>query len=61
MRTLKLTWGGPGALLETTHIIAEKTLASGQTALRLTLGKTPLGMIIAYRREVRANLRRLSK
>jgi len=61
LRMIRLTWGGPSAPLEAAHIVAEKLLASGQTALRLAKGKTPLGMVVAYRRDVRANLRRLSK
>ena len=61
LRTMRLAGGGPAALLEATHILTEKALMSAQTAWRLSQGKTPLGMAVAYRREVRANLRRLSK
>jgi hypothetical protein len=61
LRTIKLASGGPLAMGETAHIIAEKIAATSQTAMRTAQGKTLLGMTIAYRRAVRANLYRLLK
>jgi hypothetical protein len=59
LRSIKLALGGSSAIGEAAHIIAEKMAAAGQTAMRMTQGKTPLGMTIAYRRTVRENLHRL--
>ena len=61
LRSIKLSLGGSSGIDEAVHIIAEKTTATGQTAMRAAQGKTPLGMTVAYRRAVRANLRRLLK
>jgi hypothetical protein len=61
LRTIKLSSGGPPAVGEAVQIFAEKIGATGQTAMRAAQGKTPLGMTIAYRRTVRANLHRLLK
>jgi len=59
LRSTKLVRGGSSAIDEAAHMIAEKITAAGQTAMRTAQGKTPRGITIAYRRVVRANLRRL--
>ena len=61
LRSIKLASGGPLAMGETVHIVAEKMAATHLTAMRTARGKTPLGMTIACRRVVRTNLHRLLK
>jgi hypothetical protein len=61
LRSLKLTLGGPSAIIEAALIVSEKTIATGELPMHLANGKTPLAMTVAYRRAVRANLNRLRR
>jgi hypothetical protein len=59
LRTMKLASGGVPAFDEACHIVTEKSVAMGETSIGAARGKWPLTMALAYRRTVRANLRRL--
>ena len=68
LRTLKIAEGGPAAVYETERMVSEKIdAAAALHALAMSggLGFTPAGAasktLAHYRREVRANRRRLAK
>jgi len=56
----KLLGGGSHAMEEAYRIIAEKALAVGETTVEAAQGRSPLAIVLSYRRAVRRNLRRLS-
>lgn len=61
LRTIKLSTGGPAADREAKLMVDEKLSAAMQAAGKLIGGAHPSSVVKAYRRKVRANVRRLSK
>jgi hypothetical protein len=61
LRMIKLSHGGPAADLETTQMVLEKVVAATAAAGRAVAGSSPTRIVQGYRREVRANFRRLSR
>jgi hypothetical protein len=61
LRMMRLCAGGPAAESEARRMVSEKLTAAAQASAMLMKGGTPDGVAKAYRRKVRANLRRLSK
>lgn len=61
LRTMKLCAGGTAGNREARLMVDEKLLAGMQAASKLMGGAHPSSVVKAYRRKVRANVRRLSK
>ncbi|MGX1787036.1 hypothetical protein ACWIGM_09880 [Bosea sp. NPDC055332] len=61
LRTIKLCAGGSAADREAKLMVDEKVSAAMQAAGTLMSGAHPGAVVKAYRRKVRANVRRLSK
>jgi hypothetical protein len=61
LRMMKVSRGGPAAERETKQMVSEKVVAATVAAGRVMTGSTPTAIVKGYRREVRANARRLSK
>jgi hypothetical protein len=61
LRVLKLTLGGSAASREANRMVAEKMIAFGEAAAKVTTGSTAGSVVRGYRKKVRANRRRLTK
>ena len=60
MRTIKLASGGTSAFNETWHILAEKTTATAEIP-HMLYTRSPLLLVVAYRKLVKSNLPRLRR
>ncbi|WP_347976499.1 hypothetical protein [Bosea vestrisii] len=61
LRTIKLCAGGTAGDREARLMVDEKVSAAMQATGKLMAGAHPGSVVKAYRRKVRANVRRLSK
>ncbi|HEY1612606.1 MAG TPA: hypothetical protein VGF97_02795 [Rhizomicrobium sp.] len=61
LRMIKLASGGSAAQIEAERMVSEKIVAAIDANRRLAAGQSPTAIIRKYRRQVRANARRLSK
>ena len=60
MRMIKLTGGGAPALDEAWRILVEKAAATANVPQHVLDARSPLVLVMNYRKMVRGNLRRLS-
>jgi hypothetical protein len=61
LRCMKLAAGGSSAPREARRMVSEKLAVAAQAAAGVMLGDSPGRTVKRYRRQVRANRRRLSK
>jgi hypothetical protein len=61
LRLMKLAKGGQDARKEADLMVSEKITAANRAGARLMKGASTDAIIKAYRRKVRANVRRLSR
>jgi hypothetical protein len=61
LRLLRVAAGGAPADSEARRMVSEKVVAALGAAERLAQGASPATVVAAYRRRVKANVRRLSK
>ena len=59
LRGLKLSCGGPAALIEANLMMTEKVIQGTNSSQRLMAGATPLSILKEYRTVVQANAARL--
>jgi hypothetical protein len=61
LRTMKIAGGGKEATREAERMVTEKVIAAQGAATTMMTGGSAENVILAYRKKVRANARRLSK
>jgi len=61
LRTIKLAAGGKEASVEAERMITEKLTAAQGAAATIMTGGSAETVVLAYRKKVRSNVRRLSK
>jgi hypothetical protein len=61
LRLLRLSTGGAKARRESSLMVTEKMNAGVNAAYQIASGHSPASIVKAYRKKVRANIKRLSK